>query len=599
MCATMAFHRFRCSPVAKTLTCYPLLKYRSHNELAPRWLHMRFQNSMSLVPIVLDKTTHGERAYDIYSRLLKDRIICLMGAISDEVAGLVVAQLLYLQSEDKKIPIHIYINSPGGVVTAGLAIYDTMQFIKPPVATWCVGQASSMGSLLLAAGAPGLRFALPHSRIMVHQPSGSAHGQASDIKIHAEEIIKMRNIINTIYERHTKQSQEPQSGNLQSPGTPRRGVGVGPSYFGNGIYGPNVGGSNDSRESGFLAKLNTLSRSRRRKQEAEELAAEARQAMEDPLLPAPIDLGIDGCQLAEGEERSMIEPQSKEHPLVQDLSSSLIEWINTELLDDRILVRNLEDDLFDGQVLQKLIEKLLSIKINHPEVAQTEIGQKQRLKIVLDEINAALGISPLRAAQLWPTSAVYERDLVAILRLLVALVHKFAPTIILPRKVQLTVLIVRKINGILQHRRQIEPVTDVGDEQDNTEIDHDGISALVDCAIPEQLASFQQTLKTFVNRHLNKLNLHVTNLETEMSDGVYFILLLGLLGNYFVPLHAYHITPTTDAQKLANLQVAFQLAHDVEGIDLESNQPESVLRHDLKATLRLLYTLYTRYGDIQ
>ncbi|CAH8831964.1 unnamed protein product [Trichobilharzia szidati] len=363
------------------------------------------------------------------------------------------------------------------------------------------------------------------------------------------------------------------------------------------MYSPSTGGGIDSRESGFLAKLNTLSRSRRRKQEAEELAAEARQAMEDPLLPAPIDLGIDGCQLAEGEERSMIEPQSKEHPLVQELSRSLIEWINTELVDDRILVRDLEADLFDGQVLQKLIEKLLGIKINHPEVAQTEIGQKQRLKIVLDEINSALGISPIRAAQLWPVTAVYERDLVAILRLLVALVRRFAPIITIPRKVQLTVLIVRKINGILQHRRQIEPVTDVGDEQDNAEADHDAISALVDCAVPEKLASFQQTLKTFVNRHLNKLNLHVNDLETEMDDGVYFILLLGLLGNYFVPLHAYHITPTTDSQKLANLQAAFQLAQDVEGIDLEYNQPESVLRHDLKATLRLLYTLYTRYGD--
>uniref|UniRef100_A0A095ADN3 Endopeptidase Clp n=3 Tax=Schistosoma TaxID=6181 RepID=A0A095ADN3_SCHHA len=542
--------------------------------------------------MVLDKTTNVERYYDIYSRLLKDRIICLMGAVTDEIAGSVIAQLLFLQSEDKKIPIHLYINSPGktgfvatlslgGVVTAGLAIYDTMQFIRPPVATLCIGQASSMGSLLLAAGSPGCRFALPHSRIMVHQPSGSAHGQASDIKIQAEEIIRTRNVINTIYERHTRQSQEPQSGNLQSPGTPRRGVGPGAANFGGGIYGPNVGGGADSRESGFLAKLNTLSRSRRRKQEAEELAAEARQAMEDPLLPAPLDLGTDGYQLAEGEERSMIEPQSKDHPSVHNLSCSLIEWINTELVDDRILVRDLEADLYDGQVLQKLIEKLLNIKIDHPEVAQTEIGQKQRLKIVIDEINGALDISPVRAAQLWPVSAVYNRDLVAILRLLVALVHKFSPAIILPRKVQLTVLIVRKINGILQHRRQIEPVTDIGDEQDNTETDHDAISALVDCAIPEQLASFQQTLKTF------------------MSDGVYFILLLGLLGNYFVPLHAYHITPTTDAQKLANLQVAFQLAHDVEGIDLEYNQPESVLRHDLKATLRLLYTLYTRYGDIQ
>ncbi|CAH8477429.1 unnamed protein product [Heterobilharzia americana] len=131
-----------------------------------------------------------------------------MGAISDQMAGIVIAELLYLQSEDKKAPIHIYINTPGGVVTAGLAIYDTMQFIRPPVATWCVGQASSMGSLLLAAGAPGLRFALPHSRIMVHQPSGSAHGQASDIQIQAEEIIKMRLMLNAIYGRHTKQPQE-------------------------------------------------------------------------------------------------------------------------------------------------------------------------------------------------------------------------------------------------------------------------------------------------------------------------------------------------------------------------------------------------------
>ncbi|KAF8569973.1 hypothetical protein P879_02570 [Paragonimus westermani] len=168
----------------------------------------KWARSMSLVPIVLDKTNHGERAYDIYSRLLKDRIICLMGPINDEIASLVIAQLLYLQSEDKKLPIHLYINSPGGVVTAGLAVYDTMQYIRPAVATWCVGQASSMGSLLLAAGAPGLRFALPHARIMIHQPSGSAHGQASDIKIHAEEILKMRKILNAIYATHTKQPIE-------------------------------------------------------------------------------------------------------------------------------------------------------------------------------------------------------------------------------------------------------------------------------------------------------------------------------------------------------------------------------------------------------
>ncbi|VDN31851.1 unnamed protein product [Dibothriocephalus latus] len=163
---------------------------------------------MPLVPIVLDKTGVGERAYDIYSRLLKDRIVCLMGPINDEVASITVAQLLFLQSEEKRLPIHLYINSPGGIVTSGLAIYDTMQYIRPPIHTWCIGQASSMGSLLLTAGAPGHRYALPHSRIMIHQPSGAAQGQATDIQIQAEEIIKLRKMLNGIYSNHTKQPLE-------------------------------------------------------------------------------------------------------------------------------------------------------------------------------------------------------------------------------------------------------------------------------------------------------------------------------------------------------------------------------------------------------
>ena len=159
----------------------------------------------TLVPMVVEQTNRGERAFDIYSRLLSERIIFLIGPVYDTVASLVCAQLLYLESENPGKDIAFYINSPGGVVTAGMAIYDTMQYIKPDVSTVCIGQAASMGSMLLAAGAPGKRFALPNSRVMVHQPSGGAQGQASDIEIHAREILKMRERLNGIYARHTGQ----------------------------------------------------------------------------------------------------------------------------------------------------------------------------------------------------------------------------------------------------------------------------------------------------------------------------------------------------------------------------------------------------------
>lgn len=162
----------------------------------------------SLVPMVVETTNRGERAYDIYSRLLKERIIFLTGPVEDYVSSLVCAQLLYLESENPKKDISFYINSPGGVVTSGLAIYDTMQYIRPEVSTVCVGQAASMGSLLLAAGAEGKRYALPNARVMVHQPSGGFQGQATDIEIHAKEIISLRGRLNEIYVTHTGQPVE-------------------------------------------------------------------------------------------------------------------------------------------------------------------------------------------------------------------------------------------------------------------------------------------------------------------------------------------------------------------------------------------------------
>ncbi len=163
---------------------------------------------MSIIPIVIEQTGRSERAYDIYSRLLKDRIIFIGTIIDDHIANTVIAQLLFLQTEDPDKDIHIYVNSPGGIVSSGLAIYDTMQYVKPSIATYCIGQAASMGALLLAAGTKGKRFALPNSRIMLHQPMGGFHGQATDIEIHAREILRMKDTLNKILSDHTGQPYE-------------------------------------------------------------------------------------------------------------------------------------------------------------------------------------------------------------------------------------------------------------------------------------------------------------------------------------------------------------------------------------------------------
>jgi ATP-dependent Clp protease protease subunit len=164
--------------------------------------------SQLLVPMVVEQTNRGERAYDIYSRLLKERIVFVTGPVEDHMASLIVAQLLFLEAENPKKEVSMYINSPGGIVTSGMAIYDTMQFIKPQVSTLCIGQAASMGSLLLCAGEHGMRFALPNARIMLHQPSGGFQGQASDIERHAEDILKMKRRLEDVYEKHTRKDRQ-------------------------------------------------------------------------------------------------------------------------------------------------------------------------------------------------------------------------------------------------------------------------------------------------------------------------------------------------------------------------------------------------------
>ena len=171
-------------------------------------MNSSFDTQANLVPMVVEQTARGERAYDIYSRLLKERVIFVVGQIEDHMANLIVAQLLFLESENPDKDISLYINSPGGVVTAGLAIYDTMQFIKPDVSTLCIGQAASMGAVLLAGGADGKRFGLPHSRVMIHQPLGGFQGQASDFEIHAREILATRSRLNKLLAKHTGKDEE-------------------------------------------------------------------------------------------------------------------------------------------------------------------------------------------------------------------------------------------------------------------------------------------------------------------------------------------------------------------------------------------------------
>ena len=177
------------------------------DDLSANNLHLS-PRSQGLIPMVVEQTARGERAYDIYSRLLKERVIFIVGAIEDHMANVIVAQLLFLESENPDKDIHLYINSPGGSVTAGLAIYDTMQFVRPHVSTMCIGQAASMGALLLAAGEHGKRYSLPHSRTMIHQPLGGYQGQATDIEIHAREILTVRERLNGILAKHTGQSLE-------------------------------------------------------------------------------------------------------------------------------------------------------------------------------------------------------------------------------------------------------------------------------------------------------------------------------------------------------------------------------------------------------
>ncbi|PVD28362.1 hypothetical protein C0Q70_10949 [Pomacea canaliculata] len=251
----------------------------------------------------------------------------------------------------------------------------------------------------------------------------------------------------------------------------------------------------------------------------------------------------------------MIEPVSREDPKLKDLIKVLLDWINDELADHRIIVKDIEEDLFDGQILQKLIEKLANVKVEAPEVTQSEIGQKQKLRVVLDYINRMLNLPPAWNQQKWSVDSVHTKNLVAILHLLVALARHFRAPIRFPENVCVTLLVVQKVEGALQTRRITEEITSTNDDI-GARFERDAFDTLFDHA-PDKLSVVKKTLVTFVNKQLVKVNLEVTDLDSQFHDGVYLVMLMGLLEGYFVPLYNFHLTPTTFEQKVCAFNIPY------------------------------------------
>uniref|UniRef100_A0A673IMW2 Alpha-parvin-like n=1 Tax=Sinocyclocheilus rhinocerous TaxID=307959 RepID=A0A673IMW2_9TELE len=347
--------------------------------------------------------------------------------------------------------------------------------------------------------------------------------------------------------------------------------------------------SSRKKDDSFLGKLGGTLARRKKAKEVSELQEEGMNAINLPLSPTPFELHPEDIMLEENEVRTMVDPNSKNDQKLQELMKVLIDWINDVLVGERIIVKDLAEDLYDGQVLQKLFEKLEGEKLNVAEVTQSEIAQKQKLQTVLERINDALKVST-RSIK-WNVDSVHAKSIVAILHLLVALSQHFRAPIRLPDHVSIQVVVVQKREGILQSRQVMENITG------NTEyVSRDAFDTLLDHA-PDKLNVVKKTLITFVNKHLNKLNLEVAELDTQFADGVYLVLLMGLLEGYFVPLYNFFLTPENFDQKVHNVSFSFELMQDGD-LERPKPRPEDIVNCDLKSTLRVLYNLFTRYRHV-
>jgi len=342
----------------------------------------------------------------------------------------------------------------------------------------------------------------------------------------------------------------------------------------------------------FWTKVGTLGR-KKKGEEVKEVEHEGKHAIDSPGMPKSAEMPPEEFQLEENEERSMIEPKSYENPKLQELIKVLIEWINDELHEDRIIVQDIEEDMYDGQVLQKLMEKLTGETLNVPEVTQSEDGQRNKLRVVLGFANRILGLQ--RGQSKWSVESVHTKNIVSILHLLVALARHFRAPIRLPEHVVVEVVIVQKKDGILVHRVIAEELTGQYDDL-GLKCERDAFDTLFDHA-PDKLQVVKKSLVTFVNKHLNKINLEVVDLDNQFSDGVFLVLIVGLLEGYFVPLYEFHLTPQSFDEKVNNVSLAFELMQD-SGLPKPKARPEDLVNNDLKSTLRVLYNLFTKYKHL-
>uniref|UniRef100_A0A8C6NSU8 Parvin, alpha a n=1 Tax=Nothobranchius furzeri TaxID=105023 RepID=A0A8C6NSU8_NOTFU len=337
--------------------------------------------------------------------------------------------------------------------------------------------------------------------------------------------------------------------------------------------------SSRKKDDSFLGKLGGTLVRRKKAKEVSELQEEGINAINLPLSPSHYELDPEDTMLEENEVRTMVDPNSKNDPKLQELMKVLIDWINDVLVGERIIVKDLAEDLYDGQVLQKLFEKLEGEKLNVAEVTQSEIAQKQKLQTVLERINDSLKLSS-RSIR-WNVDSVHAKSIVAILHLLVALSQHFRAPIRLPDHVSIQVVVLPVIPVYLS------PLSSTERDAFDTLFDH----------APDKLNVVKKTLITFVNKHLNKLNLEVSELDTQFADGVYLVLLMGLLEGYFVPLYNFFLTPENFDQKVHNVSFSFELMQDG-GLERPKPRPEDIVNCDLKSTLRVLYNLFSRYRNV-
>jgi len=342
----------------------------------------------------------------------------------------------------------------------------------------------------------------------------------------------------------------------------------------------------------FWTKVGTLGR-KKKIEEVKEVEVEGKHAIDSPGMPKSSEMPPEEYQLEENEERSMIEPKSYENPRLQQLIRVLIDWMNDSLHEDHIIVQDIEEDLYDGQVLQKLMEKLTEETLNVPELTQNEEGQRNKLKVVLSYANRVLGLQ--RGQPKWSVESVHTKNIVSILHLLVALARHFRAPIRLPENVVVDVVIVQKKDGYLQHRVIAEELTSQYDDL-GMKCERDAFDTLFDHA-PDKLQVVKKSLITFANKHLNKINLEVVDLDNQFSDGVFLVLLVGLLESYFVPLYEFSITPQVFDEKVKNVDLAFELMQDA-GLPKPKARPEDIVNNDLKSTLRVLYNLFTKYKHL-